>query len=82
MDVMLKNLSRVQWVGAWAAMVIILMSCSVVAGAEVSATAAELWLVAGVVPPVVMLFVWRGARAATVTGMLYAVDPASADVRR
>jgi hypothetical protein len=79
--IMLRNVSRVQWVGAWVATVIVLMACSVFAGAAISANSLELWLVAGVVPPVVMLFLWHGAPA-TVAEMLRAVDAASTDVRR
>jgi hypothetical protein len=79
---MLKNVSRVQWVGAWAATVIVLMACSVVAGGAITAGSIELWLVAGIVPPVVMLCLWRGAPPQTVAEMLYAVNAVSPDIRR
>ena len=39
-----------------------------------TSSAVELWLVAGFVPPVVMLLVWPSAPAATVAELLYAAD--------
>jgi hypothetical protein len=53
--------TRGQWAGGWIAAVIITIACSVVAGAQVTASAVQLWLVAGVVPPAIMLLLRHGA---------------------
>jgi hypothetical protein len=52
---MLKNISRAQLFVTWVASVIAMMACSVVAGADITIGTGELWLVAGVVPPVMWL---------------------------
>jgi hypothetical protein len=71
---MLKNASRTQLVGAWVATVILLMACSVVAGASLTTGAGELWLAAAVVPPAIMWLLWRGAPPVTVAELLHTVD--------
>ena len=71
---MLKNLSRTQLVGAWVAAVMVLLALSVVAGANLTFSTAQLWLVAGVVPPAILLILWRGAPPATVAEVLHHVD--------
>ena len=70
---MLKNISRTQLVGAWVAAVMVLLACSVVAGATLTFSTAQLWLVAGVVPPAILLILWRGAPPATVAEVLHHV---------
>jgi hypothetical protein len=71
---MLKNISRTQWIGAWVAGVVVMMAGSVVAGASLTISAGELWLVAGIVPPAVMWLLWRGAPPLTVAEVLYTVN--------
>jgi hypothetical protein len=78
---MLKGVSRVRWIGAWFAVVIVMMACSVAAGAAVTLNMGELWLGACLVPPAVMWFVWRGAPPLTVAELLYSVNTASKDSR-
>jgi hypothetical protein len=41
----------------------------------------ELWLAACLVPPAVMLLVWRGARPITVAELLYSVNRQSKEGR-
>ena len=79
-----QNMSRMSLVGAWCAGVCVAGAVSVVAGAAITSGNAELWLAACVVPPAVMLLVWRGAPPQTVAEVLYAVDSVSAseDPRR
>jgi hypothetical protein len=64
-------------VGAWCAGVCVAGAVSVVAGAAITSGNAELWLAAGIVPPAVMLLVWRGAPPLTAAEVLYAVDSLS-----
>jgi hypothetical protein len=79
---MLKDLSRARLAGAWCAALIVVGALGVVVfGAEVTVSNIELWLVACVVPSVVMLLAWRGAPARTVAEVLYAVDSPSKEAR-
>jgi hypothetical protein len=71
---MLKSVSRVGLIGAWFAVVSVMMAGSVAAGAAVTLNMGELWLAACLVPPAVMLFVWRGAPPLTVAELLYSVN--------
>jgi hypothetical protein len=79
---LLTSVSRAQWVGAWVAAVIVMMACSVIAGAHLTLGASELWLVVGVVPPGVLLLLWHGARPVTIAELLYSVNRQSKDGRR
>jgi hypothetical protein len=74
---MLKDLSRARLAGAWCVAVMAIGALGVVAGAAITVSAAELLLVACVVPPAVMLLMWRGAPPRTVAEVLYAVDKPS-----
>ena len=69
---MLTNISRATLAGAWFASVIVLFACGVVLGAEATTGASELWLVAGLVPPAVILLVWPPA--VTVADLVPALD--------
>ena len=71
---MLKDISRTRLIGAWWAAVIVIGACGVVAGANITVGNAELLLMCGLVPPAVMLLVWRGAPPVTVAELLYAVN--------
>ena len=78
---MLKGVSRVRLIGAWFAVVTVMMACSVAAGAAVTLNMGELWLGACLVPPTVMWFVWRGASPLTVAELLNSVNTPSKDGR-
>ena len=72
---MLKNISRGRLVGAWFAAVAVAFALSIfIGGATMTVGGAQLWLVACLVPPAVMLLVWPSAPAATVAELLYTVD--------
>jgi hypothetical protein len=71
---MLKNISPARLAGFWAAAVIVMMSCGVVAGGAITIGNAELWLIACVVPPAVMLLLWHGTSTTTAAGALYSVN--------
>jgi hypothetical protein len=74
---MLKNISRTQLAGSWIAAVIVLMACSVVAGADITVGAGELWLTGTLVPPAIMLLLWHRTPTLTVAELLYAVNKRS-----
>jgi len=71
---MLKDISRARLVGGWFVAVVVMIACAVVGGVAITTSNIELSLVAGLVPPAVMLLVWPGAPVATVTELLYAVN--------
>jgi hypothetical protein len=78
---MLKHFSRTQWVGAWVGTVVVVMAGSVVAVGNPTVGAVQLWLAAGVVPPAILLLLWRGAPALTVAELLHTVEVAPPDRR-
>ena len=67
---MLKSVTRTQLIAAWFAIVVVLFAVSVVLGAKTSVGSAELWLLACLAPPAVLLLVWR-APTQTVAELLY-----------
>jgi len=69
---MLNNLSRSVVLGAWAGLLAIIVSASVVMGANLSTTA--LLLALGAAPALVMGLLARSAPAPSVAEILYAVD--------
>ena len=71
---MLNNISRATLVGTWFAAVAGAFAVSVVAGAPLTIGAAELWVVASLIPPAVLLLVWRDAPALTAAESLYVVN--------
>jgi hypothetical protein len=71
---MLNNISRARLVGSWLAAIVVLFAFSVVGGAAMTIGAGELWLVACLMPPAVMLLVWPAAPPVTVAELLYAVN--------
>jgi hypothetical protein len=79
---MLKHMSRARLVGAWCAAVVVIGAASVVAGAAMTIGNGGLLLATCLVPPAVMLLVWRGAPPATVAEVLYSVDRPAGDSRR
>ena len=79
---MLMNLSRLRLVGWWCAAVTVIGAYAVVAGGDLTISNGELWLVACLIPPAVMLLVWQGARPMTVAELLHAVNEPSTTRRR
>ena len=71
---MLKSISRARSVGVWCAAVIVMAASSVLGGAAITANNSELWLAACVLPPAIMLLVWRGAPPVTVAELLHSVN--------
>ena len=63
---MLNDISRARLAGAWCAAVIVIGACGVVAGAAITISNGEWALVTCLLPPAVMLLVWRRASPSTV----------------
>ena len=61
-------------IGVWFAILVAVAVISTLAGAAVTLGNSALWLLVGIVPPAVMLMVWRGAPPATVAEILHTVD--------
>lgn len=64
----------------WAGMVIVLAACAVCWGIDLTTRNLELWLIAGLVPPAVMLLIWRGPQPVAAQ-LLYSVNSSSKDAR-
>ena len=69
-----RNIKRRFLVGAWVAAVVALAGVAALAGASLTIGIGALWFAACVVPPAVMLMVWRGGPPPTIAEVLYAVD--------
>ena len=61
-------------IGSWLAVFLAVAIAGMLSGRPVTADTSLLWLIACVVPPTIMLFVWRGAPPPTVAEILNAVD--------
>ena len=66
------NRRTVIWV--WFAVLVAMASAGALSGVSITIGISALWLVVCVVPPAVMLMVWRGAPLPTVAEILHAVD--------
>jgi hypothetical protein len=71
---MLKALNRGTIIGVWFAVLAVFVGAGAVAGVSITMGTRALLLVACLVPPAIMLMVWRGAPSPTVAELLHAVD--------
>lgn len=78
---MLKDMSRARLAGMWVAAVIMMAAFGVAWGMALTVNRGALWLVACLVPPGVMLLVWRGAPPMTVAELLYSVNRSARETR-
>jgi hypothetical protein len=78
---MLKDISRARLARMWVAAVIVVAACSVVLGSALTIDNLQLWLVACLAPPAVMLLVWRGAPQNTVAELKLAVNRPARETR-
>jgi hypothetical protein len=74
---MLNDISRSQLAGTWCAAIVLIAACGWVAGVALTIGRLELLLAIGVIPPAVMLLLWRGAPPVTVAEVLHAVNVSS-----
>jgi hypothetical protein len=78
---MLKEVSPARWVGVWFVAVAICTVASIVLGADLTARTSAMLVAMSLVPPAVMLLVFRGAPPLTVAEILHAVESQPKDVR-
>jgi hypothetical protein len=71
---MFKSINVRILIGAWIAVLIVVAGTAALSGVSITFGNSALWFVACVVPPAVMLMVWRGAPPPTMAEILYAVD--------
>ena len=74
---MLNDISRSQLAGAWCVAIVLIAACGAVAGVALTLSRLELLVAICVVPPAVMLLLWRGAPPATVAEVLHSVNSPS-----
>jgi hypothetical protein len=72
--VMWKSISRARLIGAWVAAVAVLTACGVVMGLDITLSSGILLVATSLVPPVILLLVWRGAPPVTIAELLHSVD--------
>jgi len=70
----MNDISRGRLVGCWFALAAGAFATSIALGAPMTLNAAELWVVAALVPPTVMFLVWPDAPAITVTDVLHTAN--------
>ena len=70
---MLKEISRTRLVGFWFGAVAVIIAGVVTTGVNIATSTAALLLAMCVVPPAIMLLVWRGTPPPTVGELLYSV---------
>jgi hypothetical protein len=73
---MLKTISRNRLVGFWFAAVAVIIASVVAMGVNVGVSTAALLLTLSLVPPGIVLALWRGAPPPTVGEILYSANTA------
>ena len=71
---MSSSINRRTVIGVWLAVLMAVAGAGALSGVSITIGTSAFWFVACVVPPVVMLMVWRGAPSPTVAEILHAVD--------
>ena len=71
---MSRSINRRTVIGVWLAVLVAVAGAGALSGMSITIGTSVLWLFACVVPPAVMLMVWRGAPPPTVAEILHAVD--------
>jgi hypothetical protein len=71
---MLKNITRNRLVGLWFAAVAVVIASVVAMGVNVAVSTTAFLLTLSLVPPAILLLVWRGAPPPTVGEILYAAN--------
>jgi len=71
---MLKDITRNRLVGGWFASVAVIIASVIAMGVNVGVSTTALLLTLSVVPPGIILALWRGAPPPTVGEILYAAN--------
>ncbi len=71
---MLSSLNRRNLVAAWVGVLLTVAGAAALSGVSITVGNSALWFAVCVVPPVLMLMVWRGAPPPAMQEILYAVD--------
>ena len=71
---MLKEISRTRLVGFWFVAVAVIIAWVVATGVNIAMSTTALLLTMCLVPPAIVLLVWRGAPPPTVRELLYSVN--------
>ncbi len=71
---MARSINRRTVIAVWFAVLVAVAGAGGLSGVSITIGISALWLVACVVPPAVMLMVWRGAPPPTVAEILHAAD--------
>jgi hypothetical protein len=71
---MSNSINRRTFIGVWLAVLVAVAGAEALSGVSITIDTSALWSVACVVPPVVILMVWRGTPSPTVAEILHAVD--------
>jgi hypothetical protein len=71
---MLRSLNRQTLIGAWVTLLVAVAAVATLSGVPMTADTSALWFAVCLLPPAVMLMVWRGAPEPTVAEIFYAVD--------
>lgn len=71
---MLRSMSRPVAIGAWVAAFLVVAVAGALSGVSITIGTSLVWFVVCVVPPAVMLFIWRGAPPPTVAEILAAAE--------
>ena len=71
---MLSSLNRWNVVAAWVGVLLAAGGAAALSGVSLTLGNSALWFAVCVVPPVVMLMVWRGAPPPAMQEILYAAD--------
>jgi hypothetical protein len=71
---MFKALDLRMLVAAWVAVLVAVAGAAALSGVSITLGLSALWLAACVVPPAVILMVWRGAPPPTMAEILHTVE--------
>ena len=71
---MLRSLNRRNVITAWVGVLLGVAGAAALSGVSITLGNSALWFAVCVVPPVVMLMVWRGAPPPAMQEILYATD--------
>ena len=68
---MSRSINRRTVIGVWFAVLVAVAGAGTLSGVSITISTIALWFVACVVPPAVMLLIWRGAPPPTVAEILH-----------